>query len=220
MITAVIGIPASGKSAFAENLAVKDTSPGYRYYIATLIPFGRGGEERVKKHRKQRRNMDFMTLEIPKDLQEADEWIKARRMADRMLTVAMGDRSEPVDSPAAGKGPASGDRDIVLLDSVSCLVSNVLFDADEEGESRPDMSVIISPQEADEKAALIAGQIEELSGKAASLYVVMDELSEAAEYDDNEACFLDTNSLVNKKILEMSDRIYRYADGKWEETAD
>ena len=41
----VIGTPDSGKSAYAEELAVKSSGGAYMAYIATMIPFGDEGEK-------------------------------------------------------------------------------------------------------------------------------------------------------------------------------
>ena len=51
----VAGENGSGKSRCAENIVAQTT--GRRYYIATL--------RRVEKHRRQRRDLRFTTLELP-----------------------------------------------------------------------------------------------------------------------------------------------------------
>lgn len=61
MLILVSGKNSSGKSAYAEKIAVR--FGGTRYYIATMIPHGSGGLERIVKHRRQREGMGFITLE-------------------------------------------------------------------------------------------------------------------------------------------------------------
>lgn len=61
----VIGTPDSGKSAYAEELAVKSGSGKDMAYIATMIPFGVEGEKRIEKHRHLREGKSFITYEEP-----------------------------------------------------------------------------------------------------------------------------------------------------------
>ena len=61
MITMVIGGSASGKSAYAEQLACG--LPGRRIYLATMQPFGQSAEERIAKHRAMRQGKGFETAE-------------------------------------------------------------------------------------------------------------------------------------------------------------
>lgn len=60
----------SGKSAYAEAIIRHTTGP--RYYIATLMPVGEGDQARIAKHRRQRADMEFTTLELPYDLDRAE----------------------------------------------------------------------------------------------------------------------------------------------------
>jgi len=62
MTILILGPNGSGKSAYAEEL-VLGLSAGVHYYIATMIPYGEEGRARVEKHRKQRKNMGFFTVE-------------------------------------------------------------------------------------------------------------------------------------------------------------
>lgn len=65
----VIGTNDSGKSAFAEQLAVSINSSAGDCksiaYIATMIPLDEDGEKRIKKHRNQRAGKGFVTFEEP-----------------------------------------------------------------------------------------------------------------------------------------------------------
>lgn len=62
MTALVIGGAASGKSAFAEQLAVS-LSDGPRCYIATMQPFDDECRARIQRHREQRAGKGFATLE-------------------------------------------------------------------------------------------------------------------------------------------------------------
>ncbi len=63
MIILVIGTSNSGKSEYAESLLLELAGANPKLYIATMIPYGREGEERVKKHRALRAGKGFETIE-------------------------------------------------------------------------------------------------------------------------------------------------------------
>lgn len=68
MITLIVGTPDSGKSKLAEQIIVDLGEEKTRIYIATMIPFGTQGDERVKKHQKLREGKNFITIEQPHSL--------------------------------------------------------------------------------------------------------------------------------------------------------
>lgn len=67
MIALVIGGSGSGKSAYAENL-VKQISDENRVYIATMRVWDHESEIRVARHRTQRAELGFETIECPVNL--------------------------------------------------------------------------------------------------------------------------------------------------------
>lgn len=69
MVALIIGGSGSGKSEFAENMAL-NLSKQNLIYLATMIPYGREGIERVERHRKMRRNKGFKTIEKYTDLKK------------------------------------------------------------------------------------------------------------------------------------------------------
>ncbi len=62
----VIGGAASGKSAYAEHLAVQSGGP--RYYLATMQVWDAECAARVAKHRAMRAQKQFATVECPQNL--------------------------------------------------------------------------------------------------------------------------------------------------------
>ena len=62
MIHLITGGSASGKSAYAEKLAV-EAGEKTRYYLAAMKPWGKEGQERVERHRKMRAGKGFTTVE-------------------------------------------------------------------------------------------------------------------------------------------------------------
>ncbi len=59
----------SGKSRFAEQLIGQ--MEGERYYIATMIPTTEENVLRIEKHRKQREQFGFLTIELPYQVKSA-----------------------------------------------------------------------------------------------------------------------------------------------------
>ncbi len=79
MTVLIIGTPDSGKSEKAEALAMElgagspimdGASIQKKYYIATMIPYGEEGANRVEKHRKLREGKGFVTIEKPTKVHE------------------------------------------------------------------------------------------------------------------------------------------------------
>ena len=66
MMTLVYGGSSSGKSAFAEQLAME--SEAERFYVATMIAWDEECRERIRKHRAMRKEKRFTTLEAPVDV--------------------------------------------------------------------------------------------------------------------------------------------------------
>lgn len=86
MITLVTGSAGSGKSLFAEGLAMK--YPGNRYYIATMKVMDEEGMARVKKHRSQRAGKGFVTLEIPVAVDDAPKLMDSPQNSVVLLECA------------------------------------------------------------------------------------------------------------------------------------
>ena len=69
MLHLITGGSGSGKSEYAENL-VLSSGEGPRIYIATMIPYGEEGKQRVERHRKLREKKCFRTVECYTKLSE------------------------------------------------------------------------------------------------------------------------------------------------------
>jgi len=65
MVVLVVGVPDSGKSVLAENVALELSGENKRIYLATMEILDEAGYERVKKHRKLREGKVFFTIEAP-----------------------------------------------------------------------------------------------------------------------------------------------------------
>lgn len=67
MLAMVIGGSGSGKSEYAENLAMK-LSPGRKLYLATMYPWDEESKQKIQRHRAMRAKKNFDTLECFCDL--------------------------------------------------------------------------------------------------------------------------------------------------------
>ena len=78
----------NGKTGFAQEIAVKLSPEGNRYYTATMIPYDGEDRERIARHIEDRAGMGFATLEVPRDIASC-------------LTLAKPDATFLVDSVTA-----------------------------------------------------------------------------------------------------------------------
>ena len=74
MIHLIIGGSGSGKSAFAEKCAVEGKESFQDlFYLATMAPFGREAENRIRRHREARQGCGFTTIERQTDIGKITE---------------------------------------------------------------------------------------------------------------------------------------------------
>ena len=64
----------NGKTGFAQDIAVRLSGPGKRFYVATMIPYDDEDRARVSKHISDRTGMDFETLEICRNIASCLEY--------------------------------------------------------------------------------------------------------------------------------------------------
>lgn len=87
MLVTVTGGSGSGKSEFAENLAVS-SNHGTLIYIATMIPYGVEGRRRVERHRKMRAEKNFRTIECYENLKNVQVEPEATVLLECMSNLA------------------------------------------------------------------------------------------------------------------------------------
>lgn len=58
----------NGKTGFAQDIAVRLSGGGKRFYVATMIPYDGEDRERVRRHISDREGMGFGTLETARDI--------------------------------------------------------------------------------------------------------------------------------------------------------
>ena len=127
MFTLVIGGAASGKSAYAEELILK-YGEKRRTYIATMEPFDDECRQRIEKHRIQRKEKAFETVECFTNLSSVKLAEKGAVLLECMSNLAANERYSP-----KGAGADAYDAILAGVDALleQCddlvIVSNDVF---------------------------------------------------------------------------------------------
>ena len=66
----VIGGSGSGKSAYAEKVALECQKEKRHFYLATMHVFGEEGQKKVERHKRMRAGKGFVTIEQPTDIMQ------------------------------------------------------------------------------------------------------------------------------------------------------
>ena len=185
MMTLIVGVPDSGKSALAEEIVLEQSCKGKRIYIATMIPFGEEGRQRVIKHRKLREGKGFFTIEAPVEVLES---VKA----------------------VPGIGDAT-----CLLECVSNLVGNVMHDGtgkempEAMGKDRASAldDLVVERVVSDIKG--LCGLCKNL------VVVTNSFPRDDESYDDDTIRYVKLMDQVNKELMGISDRLYEFREGAW-----
>lgn len=116
MMYLITGGSASGKSEYAESIAVRSGKrlQGPLYYIATMQPYGKEGEARVKKHRMMRAGKGFQTIECYHDLKMIDWNNRGCDEPENERTVLL----ECISNLLANEQFGQGGSDEAILDRI------------------------------------------------------------------------------------------------------
>ena len=135
MFHLVTGGSGSGKSEYAENLIegwkTKGTD-GRKYYIATMMPFGKETQAKIARHRQMRAGKGFQTLEcytgLPKIARELPKDHNALALLECMSNLAA---NELYQEEGAGNGTVEfvmeGIRILREKSSLLVAVTNEVF---------------------------------------------------------------------------------------------
>lgn len=157
----IIGYPDSGKSKLAEDMVMEMSAPGERMYLATMIPYGDEGRERVAKHRKMREGKGFKTVETP------------------------------FDASAAAESAGAGKNTTVLLECLSNLVANELFERHAEG---------------GEVIERVTADMERLADMARDLVIVSNHFEITWSFDEETVQYARTLDEVNERLAGSADK--------------
>ena len=180
MMTLVCGGAASGKSAYAEAL-ICGTGEKRRVYLATMQPFGKEAEERIRKHRAMRADKGFETREC-------------------FTACAVLELSASLPPGAA-----------VLLEDIGNLCANEMFSGNPEDGREPAADAgkhqAAEGPEGQAAAAVIAA-VAALREQCSELVVVANEVfSGGAEYAGETLSYLRLLGQVSIALAAMADRV-------------
>ena len=165
----VIGGSGSGKSAYAEKVALECQKEKRHFYLATMHVFGEEGQKKVERHKRMRAGKGFDTLERYVDLKGTAE----------MLT----------------------DRPAVLLECMSNLAANEMFDTEE-------------PAGSEQVAEKIVTQIGVLAQETEELVIVTNNVFEdGIVYDTSTMEYLRALGSINVRLAERSDVVVEVIAG-------
>lgn len=192
MLIVVYGGSGSGKSAYAEDLIIKENQLRYQgrlpmYYLATMQVIGEEGEERVRKHRKLREGKGFVTIEQEQDVAE---------IVQDESSVCF--QYEKMDD---GNKIVTANPYAVLLECMSNLVANEMFR--ENG--------VIAPDIVEEK---IKKDLKLLMESCELLMVVTNNVFEdGIQYDTDTMNYLKVLARVNAFLAEQADEAVEVVAG-------
>ena len=186
MITLVTGGSGSGKSEYAEGL-ILDSSCSRRFYVATMIAYGKEGRDKVERHRMLRQGKGFITIEKPRDV-------------GRVM----------FEEHEAGSGASSRADRALLLECVSNLAANEMFKEEtgeaEAGEQQGSPIQCLSHK--------IAGDIISLAGQVRDMVIVTNEVDrDGICYGPETMEYIRLMGCLNQKLASAADRVVEVVHG-------
>ena len=186
MITLVTGGSGSGKSEYAEGL-ILDSSCSRRFYVATMIAYGKEGRDKVERHRMLRQGKGFITIEKPRDV-------------GRVM----------FEEHEAGSGASSRADRALLLECVSNLAANEMFNEEtgeaEAGEQQGSPIQCLSHK--------IAGDIISLAGQVRDMVIVTNEVDrDGICYGPETMEYIRLMGCLNQKLASAADRVVELVHG-------
>ena len=186
MITLVTGGSGSGKSEYAEGL-ILDSSCSRRFYVATMIAYGKEGRDKVERHRMLRQGKGFITIEKPRDV-------------GRVM----------FEEHEAGSGASSRADRALLLECVSNLAANEMFKEGtgktEAGEQQGGPIQCLSHK--------IAEDIISLAGQVQDMVIVTNEVDrDGICYEPETMEYIRLMGCLNQKLASAADRVVEVVHG-------
>ncbi len=171
MLHIIYGGSGSGKSEYAEKLVTTKYIDCNKYYIATMKVYDAEAQRKVERHRDLRSGKGFETIEQQRNLKEALKSIDKDK------------------------------KNVVLLECMSNLVANEMFDGDE----------ILN-------SGVVAGKVlhdfDILCENVDNIVVVTNNIFEdGADYDETTSEYLNALGMVNEKIAAAADEVVEVVVG-------
>lgn len=188
MITLVTGGSGSGKSAYAEDVAVSAEGTE-KYYIATMQIYDAEGERKVERHRKLRAGKGFTTVESPRNVGQVvfPTFTETKKVCK--------DCREPEHSRK------KQGRRTALLECMSNLVANEMFSTD-------------GMREEDAVVTKVVQDMELLATKLDHLVIVTNNVFEdGIPYDEGTMAYLRALGRINTVLAKRADRVVEVVVG-------
>ena len=198
MITLVTGGSGSGKSEYAEGL-ILDSSCSRRFYVATMIAYGKEGRDKVERHRMLRQGKGFITIEKPRDV-------------GRVM----------FEEHEAGSGASSRADRALLLECVSNLAANEMFKEKGTGKEEGTQKEGTGKTEAGEQQGgpiqrlshKIAEDIISLAGQVQDMVIVTNEVDrDGICYEPETMEYIRLMGCLNQKLASAADRVVELVHG-------
>lgn len=187
MIALVIGGSGSGKSAYAEQMAVNAAGNGSLYYVATMQVYDEEGKKKVERHQKMRAGKGFLTIEQPRRLKEAAKKVATERV--------------PARKAAAGVGKT------VLLECMSNLVANEMF-------SEENLSAVMDKEKIRQLSGEIINGVTALHDSCDILIIVTNQIFEdGIRYDASTMAYIRLLGDINRQIAERAEQVIEVVAG-------
>ena len=202
MITLITGGSGSGKSAYAEKYichASNEKGCKEKYYIATMQVFDDEGQRKIDRHRRLRAGKDFITIEQPRDIQDAVSKLQSE------------------NSLKTGR--------LALLECMSNLVANEMFppvDASDTKEAGVKKEALDEPDNMrDYENTLISlvskkvlKEVSILSENVAELVIVTNNVFEDGVcYDESTMDYIKAMGTVNRGLAAMAESVVEVVAG-------
>lgn len=200
MIALVIGGSGSGKSAYAEQMAVKAAGNGSLYYVATMQVYDEEGKKKVERHQKMREGKGFLTIEQPRRLKEAAKKVATEKVATEKVSAG----KVAAGKVAAERVPAGK---IVLLECMSNLVANEMF-------SEENLSAVMDEAEIKQLSHEIISGVTALQDSCDILIIVTNQIFEdGIRYDASTMDYIRLLGDINRQIAERAEQVIEVVAG-------
>lgn len=200
MIALVIGGSGSGKSAYAEQMAVKAAGNGSLYYVATMQVYDEEGKKKVERHQKMREGKGFLTIEQPRRLKEAAKKVATEKVATEKVSAG----KVAAGKVAAERVPAGK---IVLLECMSNLVANEMF-------SEENLSAVMDEAKIKQLSHEIISGVTALQDSCDILIIVTNQIFEdGIRYDASTMDYIRLLGDINRQIAERAEQVVEVVAG-------
>ena len=188
MITLVTGGSGSGKSAYAEDVAVSAEGTE-KYYIATMQIYDAEGERKVERHRKLRAGKGFTTVESP------------RNVGQVVFPTFTEAKTVCIDCGEPEHIQKKQEQRTALLECMSNLVANEMFSTDG---MRAEDAVVTK----------VVQDMELLATKLDHLVIVTNNVFEdGITYDAGTMAYLRALGRINAALAKRADRVVEVVVG-------